>query len=601
MKNMHDSRFDDELKNRLGDYTEEPDDALWQGIAAGISSTPAGMGWLGWVAKSVVASVVVMSVVGDVSVSVSSFRFQVSGTEVSVLEDSKFKIQDLKVNADEVDFYAEELMGNVGRVHSPRSAVDGNAEECIEHVGATPPPTDRNAVVRDDGLNDRGSTHNARGLKLNTGVGRSEFKDQRSKLAAQSATTDAQGSKVKGSAMLEVRDSKPSAGKGKTETKDQGSKPEERNSGFETQTAMLDASSSTVEGEGPKDERSVDGMTRRESKGESDSKNNVTTANTGLKSVGTTAVGSGEVPAGNSKSKIRDSKSEIAERDSSGKDDSGVGGIEDAGIVNFAGPPRPVNGDAVVEEKPLKVDSVQVAKVEKEKVREVREEKRREDKPRREPGPLSIYFTAMPTLGYQKLEANPADNVIVESFAKLSNFSSKRLGIRAEIGVEYKLTPRVKAFGGVLYYQRKQTISYTERVTTGVKETVSGDTLTLDPQFAVEDRSFEYELKNVGVQLGLNYTLWKKKFLHVAGTGIEFHKALNKLPEDQRALGFTAHPSTYVFYNLYYRVQYPAEGRLKAIFQPTFNYSLFLNRDMNAPFYVKPYGLGLNLGVTYSF
>lgn len=219
----------------------------------------------------------------------------------------------------------------------------------------------------------------------------------------------------------------------------------------------------------------------------------------------------------------------------------------------------------------------------------------------REPGRLSLYFTAMPTLGYQRVEANPADNIIVESFQKVSNFSSKRLGVRAEFGAEYALTSRVRVFGGVLYYQRKQTINYVERVETGVEYHASGDTLTLDPQFSLEQKAFEYELKNVGVQVGVNYVLWKKKFLHVAGTGIEFHKALNKLSEAQKLQGFSSNPSTYVFYNLYYRVQYPAEGRLKAIFQPTLNYSLFLNRDMNAPFYVKPYGLGLNLGVTYSF
>jgi hypothetical protein len=204
-------------------------------------------------------------------------------------------------------------------------------------------------------------------------------------------------------------------------------------------------------------------------------------------------------------------------------------------------------------------------------------------------------------LGYQRVEANPTDNIIVESFQKVSNFSSKRLGVRAELGVEYALTSRVKVFGGVLYYQRKQTISYVERVNTGVEHHTSGDTLTLEPQFSLEEKAFEYELKNVGVQVGLNYVLWKKKFLHVAGTGIEFHKALNKLSDVQKQQGFSSNPSTYVFYNLYYRVQYPAEGRLKAIFQPTLNYSLFLNRNMNAPFYVKPYGLGLNLGVTYSF
>jgi hypothetical protein len=215
---------------------------------------------------------------------------------------------------------------------------------------------------------------------------------------------------------------------------------------------------------------------------------------------------------------------------------------------------------------------------------------------------LALYFTAMPTMGYQRVETNKNDNIIIESVNKVSNFSSKRLGIRAELGAEYPISNRVKIFGGILYYQRKQTIEYIEKVNTGNSvNNVTDDGFNLAPEFRHESKSFNYELKNIGVQIGLNYVLSEKKFLHVAGTGIEFHKALNKLPEDDQLAGFTQNPSTYVFYNFYYRVQYPAQGKLKAIFQPTFNYSLYLNKDMNAPFYVKPYGLGLNLGLTYNF
>jgi hypothetical protein len=214
---------------------------------------------------------------------------------------------------------------------------------------------------------------------------------------------------------------------------------------------------------------------------------------------------------------------------------------------------------------------------------------------------LGLYFTAMPTFGYNRIESNRSDNVMIESVEKISSFSGRRLGIRAEIGADFAISGRAKVFAGVLYYQRKQTIGYVEKtVTNVVQENVSDTTIVYDPQYVLENKTFEYELKNIGVQLGINYTLREGKFLHAAGTGIEFHKALNKLPEQDNP-GFGSNPSTYVFYNLYYRIQYPAKGKLKAVFQPTFNYSLYLNQDMNAPFYVKPYGLGLNLGLTYSF
>ena len=229
------------------------------------------------------------------------------------------------------------------------------------------------------------------------------------------------------------------------------------------------------------------------------------------------------------------------------------------------------------------------------------EEKPKDDKKETDKK-LSLYFTAMPTFGYQRIESNKNDNVLIESVEKISKFSTKRLGIRAELGAEYRITRRTKVFGGLLYYQRKQTINYIEKtVTNVVEENVIDTVVVLDPQLVSQGKTFDYEVRNLGIQVGVNYTIKEGKFLHSAGTGIEFHKSLTKAPDADKTSVFGSNPSTYVFYNLYYRLQYPAKGKLKAVFQPTFNYSLYLNQDMNAPFYVKPYGLGVNLGLTYSF
>ena len=39
----------------------------------------------------------------------------------------------------------------------------------------------------------------------------------------------------------------------------------------------------------------------------------------------------------------------------------------------------------------------------------------------------------------------------------------------------------------------------------------------------------------------------------------------------------------------------------QSFFQPALNYSFYINQNLNAPFYVKPYGLGLNLGFSHNF
>ncbi|HEX6889884.1 MAG TPA: hypothetical protein VF141_04310, partial [Chryseolinea sp.] len=251
------------------------------------------------------------------------------------------------------------------------------------------------------------------------------------------------------------------------------------------------------------------------------------------------------------------------------------------------------NPDKRSMEKSLETKSIKKAENNDEGETVIREKKKKQNK-------FSIYFTIMPTFGYQRINSNSSDDIIIESVKRISTFSTDRLGVRAELGVEDPLTQRIKVFGGLVYYQRKQTINYTEKQVeyTEVSEGPDGQIIVV-PTFAFVEKSFEYELKNLGLQLGLSYELSRKKLLQTLGTGFELHVALNKL--ESSAPEFTNNPSAYVFYNLYYRLQYPAEARLKAVFQPTLNYSFYINQNLNAPFYVKPYGLGLNLGFTYNF
>jgi hypothetical protein len=234
-----------------------------------------------------------------------------------------------------------------------------------------------------------------------------------------------------------------------------------------------------------------------------------------------------------------------------------------------------------------------------EKIKEKKENQPDNEEREKKKFPFNLYFTIMPTLGYQRIEPNSSDNLIIESIDRIATFSPDRLGVRAELGAEYPISNRVNIFGGFVYFQRQQTIGYIEKQVseTEISEGPNGE-IILHPEFSYVHQSFEYEVRNIGWQIGVNYQLSKKKFLQTAGTGIEFHMALNKFDHAEE---FTNNPSLYVFYNLYYRIQYPADTKLKAVMQPTLNYSFYINQNANAPFYVKPYGLGLNIGFTYNF
>jgi hypothetical protein len=276
--------------------------------------------------------------------------------------------------------------------------------------------------------------------------------------------------------------------------------------------------------------------------------------------------------------------------------------IENSGEKNTSNIPVVKTGNEIVKEPVNGVKEI-MSEEEKPKTKEEKKEERIQEREQNERThrKFSIYFTAMPTFGYQRIESKTNDKIYIESIKKISAFSTERLGLRAELGAEIPLSRRLKVFGGVLYYQRKQTIDYTEKQidTTQVSIGSNGE-YVVETKLTHSDKSFEYELKNIGFQVGLTYQLKKAKFLQSLGTGIEFQFALNNLSEEVDNT-LTNNPSAYVFYNLYYRLQYPSEGRLKAVFQPTLNYSFYINQNLNAPFYVKPYGLGLNVGATYNF
>jgi hypothetical protein len=223
---------------------------------------------------------------------------------------------------------------------------------------------------------------------------------------------------------------------------------------------------------------------------------------------------------------------------------------------------------------------------------EVSTEKKSKDKK-----PAGFYFLFMPTLGYQHISPVTDDNILIESIERVSAFSLKRLGIRLEAGFEKYLTRRVAFNVGVLYYQRKQTINYRFSDTSQPEVSqLNPNAFTYSVSLQQQSATFEYDLKNVGVLGGINYTITGKRFIQKFGLAAELQKGL-RAPTSE----VDTHQQFYLFGDVFYRIAYPVNEKLDLMFQPTINYALQLDERINAPFYVKPYGLGLNFGVFYHF
>ena len=229
--------------------------------------------------------------------------------------------------------------------------------------------------------------------------------------------------------------------------------------------------------------------------------------------------------------------------------------------------------------------------IKEEVVKEERSQKKKVDWDKRK---TAIYAQFMPTFTYNRVETNRNDNQLITAVEKIPAISAERMGIRVEAGLTHSIRPRLSLFAGILYFQRTQNINYFLQTVDSVSARSDGNVLVITPGLEEEERTYEHEIQTAGIQLGALYKLPGRKVASSIGSGLELHRSLRKQSND-----LFEEPSLYVFYNLFYRLEYPTDRRFRFLAQPTFNYSLRLSNDLNTPFYVQPYGFGLNFGFTF--
>jgi hypothetical protein len=230
----------------------------------------------------------------------------------------------------------------------------------------------------------------------------------------------------------------------------------------------------------------------------------------------------------------------------------------------------------------------------------------------------TLYFLVGPVGTYQQIRPNRQDKIIIERGTGSGTFSQNRVGTRVDFGLQWPLTDKLKVYGGLVYFQQKQTFNYIERTldtAVAVSGSLSG-TIVDVLQNKLSNKSFEHETRNLGIPIGFNYLLSKtvskridsetgliskskraKRFLHWVGFGAEYQIAIGKTNGTNNFIS----PTTYLFGNIFYRIQYPDEGKLRFLIQPMINYSLLVNQNSNSSFYIKPYNASLNFGFTYDF
>jgi hypothetical protein len=207
---------------------------------------------------------------------------------------------------------------------------------------------------------------------------------------------------------------------------------------------------------------------------------------------------------------------------------------------------------------------------------------------------LTFYFSVMPQLSFQHVIPASQDGVVISDIYNQPIFSSGRLGINIEVGIQGKLANRLEYYGGLSIFQQHQTLEYAYQTTSDLTIESKDDlnyTITPDNRIGVVN----YAMLNMGANAGLLYHLRGKKLAHKIGAGLSYQYGSRKIASEV----YDNSSSQYLFYQIFYRNELQLNTRLTFFIQPTFSQSIFVNQKLEAPFKVKPYRAGLGIGLLY--
>jgi hypothetical protein len=210
---------------------------------------------------------------------------------------------------------------------------------------------------------------------------------------------------------------------------------------------------------------------------------------------------------------------------------------------------------------------------------------------------MRLYALSGPVLNYYDVNPSKEDELIVTRLMSPSVLSAERLGFNINAGWQASLSDLWEIYSGVSYYSQNQKITFQYHSPDVMKaEQISGSSYRITP--VDQQRSFEYAMKNVGVQLGGIYKLKGEKLKQKVGFGLSYEHGLSKRKTDN---GYDNSKSDYFKYQLFYRSEYVINSQMSFIIQPSFTRSFLSREVLNEPLRMKPYHVQINVGVVYQF
>ncbi len=215
---------------------------------------------------------------------------------------------------------------------------------------------------------------------------------------------------------------------------------------------------------------------------------------------------------------------------------------------------------------------------------------------KRKKSKLTFYSMISPSLSFQHVTPDSQDGVVIEKINGSGVISLERFGFTIETGVQGQMGKRFQYILGLSYYQQSQRLEYEGH---GNGTTIeSGEDLNFVITPETTTRSFDYNMRNIGVQAGVLYTLKLRGLMHKPGLVFQYQKGMMQATDDAV---YDNSSSDYINFQLLYRVEYAFGSGVSVFIQPAYTHSIIANESLNAPFKLKQSRASLGVGIVYRF
>jgi len=203
----------------------------------------------------------------------------------------------------------------------------------------------------------------------------------------------------------------------------------------------------------------------------------------------------------------------------------------------------------------------------------------------------AIYGSITTSFAYQNVVPFGNDDVTVNGLKSVSIFDATRIGIQVDAGYQRQLSKRVDVYMGIVYYRQHQRIGFYQ---SGEPAVASMGDLNFTVHPSERARDVNYFMQNVGAAAGFFYLIRDGKLQHKAGAGLQYQVGLET--GDQT---YNNRASTYLNYQLAYRLQLQLSENKAFFVQPSFNHVWHADEVLQAPFAIKSYRAGIGFGMLW--